>query len=104
MKKVVLVLLIAGTCLYISCSRKRSGKPIVLVFYKTAAFVHSSIPNGIAAIQKLGNENGFQVETTRNADMFNDDGLKKYAAVIFLNTTGDVLNYRQEAAFERYIQ
>jgi type 1 glutamine amidotransferase len=37
-------------------------------------------------------------------DWFNEDTLKNYSAVIFLNTTGDVLNYRQEAAFERYIQ
>ena len=36
--------------------------------------------------------------------MFTDDTLKKYATVIFLNTTGDVLNFRQEVAFERYIQ
>src|SRR5690606_21969184 len=32
------------------------------------------------------------------------DSLKKYSAVVFLNTTGDVLNAAQEAAFERYIQ
>jgi len=30
--------------------------------------------------------------------------LKKYSAVVFLNTTGDVLNHIQESAFERYIQ
>ena len=36
--------------------------------------------------------------------MFNDSTLKNYSAVIFLCTTGDVLNYLQEAAFERYIQ
>lgn len=104
MKKIFLLLLIATACVYVSCRKKRSGKPVVLVFYKTAGFVHSSIPNGIAAIQKLGNENGFNVDTTNNAANFNDDSLKKYAAVIFLSTTGDVLNFRQEAAFERYIQ
>jgi hypothetical protein len=31
----------------------------VLVFSKTAGFRHDSIPNGIAAIQQLGTENGF---------------------------------------------
>src|ERR1044071_3430452 len=96
MKKVLLLLLIASASIYISCSKKRSGKPLVLVFYKTAGFVHSSIPNGIAAIQKLGNENGFNVDTTNNAAFFNDDSLKRYAAVIFLSTTGDVLNFRSE--------
>ena len=88
----------------ISCSKKREGKPRVLVFSKTAGFVHASIGEGIAAVQKLGAANGFDVDTTKNAAYFQEDSLKKYAAVIFLNTTGNVLDYRQEAAFERYIQ
>lgn len=87
-----------------SCSDKRSGKPRVLVFSKTTGFNHESIPAGIAAIQKLGAENGFEVDTTMSADKFAEDTLKQYAAVVFLSTTGDVLNNYQEAAFERYIQ
>lgn len=67
-------------------------------------FKHASIPAGIAAIQKLGQENGFEVDTTKNAELFTEENLKKYAAVIFLSTTGDVLDYKQEAAMERYIQ
>lgn len=90
---------------FISCGKKRSGKPLVLVFTKTVGYVHESIPAGVAAIEKLGAENSFDVDTTSNADYFNnDDSLKKYAAVIFLSTTGNVLDTRQEAAFERYIQ
>src|SRR5947208_2646782 len=85
--------------LMVSCS-KRSGKPRVLVFSKTLGWHHTSIPNGIAAIQKLGNENNFDVDTTTDASYFNEDSLKNYAAVIFMSTTGDVLDYRQEAAFE----
>ena len=86
-----------------SCSR-RSGSPKVLIFSKTAGFYHNSIPNGIAAIQKLGKENGFEVDTTANAAMFTEDTLKQYSAVIFLSTTGDVLNHYQEADFRRYIE
>ena len=40
---------------------------------------------------KLGAENGFDADTTENADYFNED-TKKYAAVIFLNTTGNMLD------------
>ena len=87
-----------------SCSKKRSGAPKVLVFSKTEGYVHASIPTGIEAIQKLGSANGFEVDTTTNADLFNDDQLKEYSAIVFLSTTGNVLDYRQEAAFERYIQ
>lgn len=85
-------------------SQKTTGKPLVLVFSKTVGYFHHSIPNGIAAIQKLGQENGFDVDTTKNADYFTEGSLKKYAAVIFLNTTGDILDEKQQAAFEKYIQ
>ena len=104
MKKIFAFSLLAIVCLVTSCGKKRSGNPRLLVFSKTAGFRHSAIPNGIAAIQKLGSENGFDVDTTENATYFNDDSLKKYSAVIFLNTTGDVFNNSQEIAFERYIQ
>jgi cytochrome c len=78
--------------------------PRVLVFSKTKGFKHSSIPDGIAAIQKIGKENDFLVDTTKNAAYFTDDSLRHYQAVIFLSTTGNVLNAQQQLAFERYIQ
>ena len=105
MKNVFLILSAIMMLLHVSCSNnQREGKPRVLVFSKTVGFYHTSIPKGIEAIQKLGIENGFEVDTTKNAALFQEDSLEKYAAVIFLNTTGNVLDYRQEAAFERYIQ
>lgn len=78
--------------------------PRVLVFSKTKGWRHSSIPFAIAAIQKLGQENNFLVDTTKNAAYFTDDSLRNYQAVIFNCTTGNVLNQEQQAAFERYIQ
>ena len=104
MRRIHLSIVFALACLYFSCSNKRDEKPRVLVFSLTKGFHHESIPDGIAAIQKLGQENGFDVDTTTNPEMFNDSTLKKYSAVIFLSTTGNVLDYKQEAAFERYIQ
>lgn len=89
-----------------SCN-KRSGSPRLLVFTKTAGYHHASIATGANAIMKLGQENNFIVDTTSNAEMFNEDTLKKYAAVLFLSTTdtGDVLlNNYQENAFQRYIE
>ncbi|TDC56533.1 DUF1349 domain-containing protein [Micromonospora sp. KC207] len=76
----------------------------VLVFSKTAGFRHDSIPAGIAAIQKLGADNGFTVDATEDGGAFTDGNLAKYRAVIWLSTTGDVLAADQQAAFERYIQ
>ncbi len=90
-----------------ACSNKRPGKPRILVFSKTTGFRHSSIPAGQQAILKLGEANGFLVDTTEDARYFNEDSLDKYAAVVFLNTTDSkdsLLNHYQENAFERYIQ
>jgi type 1 glutamine amidotransferase len=74
------------------------------VFSKTAAFRHSCINTGKLALLKLGAENKFIVDTTEDASIFTGDNLKKYAAVVFLNTTGNVLNAEQEAAFEHFIR
>lgn len=105
MKKVFNALLLGFALIIVSCGgNKREGEPKVLVFSKTMGFKHASIPAGIAALQKMGQENGFAVDTTKNADMFTEDNLKQYSAVVFLSTTGNVLDQFQEAAFERYIQ
>src|SRR5215216_678384 len=80
------------------CKQSRSGNARVLVFAKTEGYHHTSIPAGMAAIQKLGAENKFDVDTTTDANIFQEDSLKKYSAIIFLNTTGNVLNQYQEVA------
>ena len=79
-------------------------KKKILVFYKTAGFHHDSIDEGIAAILKMGAAHQFDVDTTKNSALFSRENLKKYQAVVFLNTTGDVLNDEQQQAFEQFIQ
>ncbi|MHC2993776.1 Crp/Fnr family transcriptional regulator [Pontibacter sp. HJ8] len=76
----------------------------ILVFSKTTGFRHESIPHGKAALLKLGKEHQVQVDTTENAAYFIADSLRHYQAVVFLNTTKDVLNPQQQTAFETYIR
>ncbi|MFD2518328.1 ThuA domain-containing protein [Salinimicrobium flavum] len=78
-------------------------KDRILVFTKTDGFVHESIPAGKVALMQAGREAGFEVDTTSDASEFRDN-LKKYEVVVFLNTTGNVLNERQQSAFEKFIQ
>lgn len=87
-----------------SQSSKTGAQPKVLVFTKTKGFYHQSIPAGKAALQQLGKENNFSVDTTANAAFFTEESLKPYSAIIFLNTTMDVLDTDQQAAFQKYIQ
>jgi cytochrome c len=88
----------------LSTERDPDARFRILVFSKTAAFRHSSIDEGVTAIRKLGAENNFQVDASEEASLFTDENLALYDAVVFLSTTGDVLNEEQQAAFERYIQ
>mgnify|MGYP001603629551 FL=1 len=104
MKQKLAIVLTPFLILILFACNQRSGKPRVLVFTKTAGYHHSSIPVGVAAIQKLGSENGFDVDTTSDAAMFTDDTLKKYSALIFLSTTGPLFNTNQEISLQRYIE
>lgn len=76
----------------------------VLVFSKTSGFRHESIPAGIDLVTQLGAKHGFAVDSTEEAGWFSDQILDQYAAVVWLNTTHDVLSSAQESAFRRYIE
>ena len=76
----------------------------VLVFSKTGGFRHDSIPQGIAAIQALGTANGFTVVATEDATAFTAANLATFDVVVFMSTTGEILNDAQQAAFEGYIK
>ncbi len=76
----------------------------ILVFSKTAGFRHDSIATGIETIKSLGEKEGYTVAATEDAAIFSDASLRNYQVVVFLNTTGDILNDVQQAAFERFIR
>jgi type 1 glutamine amidotransferase len=76
----------------------------VLVFSKTAEFRHVSIGDGVRAIEAIGKQHGWNVIATEDSSRFTDNTLASIDVVVFLMTTGDVLDDAQQAAFERFIQ
>ena len=76
----------------------------ILVFSKTEGYRHASIEAGKTAFKKMAAEKGFTVDFSEDATKFTTANLKQYNAVVFLSTTGDVLNDMQQQEFERYIQ
>lgn len=76
----------------------------ILVFSKTLGWRHDSIPEGIATFEKMAAAEKFSIVATEDSSIFNDTDLKQFNAIVFLNTTLDVLDKNQEAAMERYIQ
>ena len=88
--------------LLFSCGEENKTK--VLLFSKTKEYRHESIEEGKSAFLKIANDKGIVVDTTEDASAFTEENLKKYKAVVFLCTTGNVLDQYQQAAFKRFIQ
>ena len=103
MNKILLSSLLAIMFLGCGCQPQRDEVKL-LVFTKTVGYRHQSIDAGKKAILNLAAERGWNVDTTEQAAVFEESRLSQYSAVIFLNTTQDVLNIAQQRDFERYIQ
>lgn len=86
-----------------SAGTRDGPPPRLLVFTKTAGFRHESIPDGIRAVRGIG-AGRFEVDATEDPAAFTDENLKRYRAVVWLSTTGDVLDDEQQRAFERFIR
>lgn len=101
----LLVLLLVGTGAYWHFfGPEPEYEDKLLVFSKTDGFRHESIEPGIEAVKRLGRKQKFSVVATEDPSVFNPNSLSAFKAVMFLSTTGDVLDARQQEALERYIQ
>lgn len=76
----------------------------VLVFTKTTGFRHKSIPKGVETVKRILQSEGIVAVHTEDADYFCADSLHQFGAVIFLSTTGNILNDEQKAAFQQFIR
>ena len=75
----------------------------VLVFSKTEAFRHSSITKGKEFFLDMGKKNNWHVTFSENTELFLYDGLADFDAVVFLNTTGDILNDSQQESLKEFL-
>lgn len=78
--------------------------PKVLVFSRTLGYRHESIAAGLSAVRALGNARGWQTDASEAATTFTDPGLSGFNVLLFLNTTGDVLDDAQQGAMQRFIE
>jgi uncharacterized protein len=81
----------------------RSRPPRLLVFSRTTGFRHMSIEVGVETVKQLGDEHGFAVEATEDQNVFTDRKLRGVDAVLFLNTTGNVLDPSGRRALRRFL-
>jgi type 1 glutamine amidotransferase len=76
----------------------------VFVFTRTAGYRHGSIAAGVSCLRKLGREHGFLVAHGEDPAAFNPHDLAKFGAVVFLNTSGNVLAGSQQEALQAFIR
>jgi cytochrome c len=103
-RRAVAISLLAALVSVPSAAPQREEGPRVLVFSKTAGFRHASIPAAVRAVRTLAAGSGLGVDATEDPAAFSDSNLRRYRAVVFLMTTGDVLDPAQQTAFERFIR
>lgn len=75
----------------------------ILAFSKTAAFRHDSIAPATAALAEIAAKHSATFESTEDADVLITK-LPHARVVVFLMTTGDVLNDAQQTELERYMR
>lgn len=82
-----------------------TDKPAILLFSKTTGFRHGeSIEASKPVIANLAAKNNWFVYETEEGGVFNEAQLAKFSAVIFNNSTGDVINDDQKRALEKYVE
>ncbi|KAF5382068.1 hypothetical protein D9615_004287 [Tricholomella constricta] len=75
----------------------------VLIYSATTGFRHDSIPTAIAALKAKGASISVEFDATEDVKQFTDTVLAGYDAVLFLSTTGDVLDDTGKTAFQKYL-
>ncbi len=79
----------------------------VLLYTKSETYPwrHDSISNGVEMFKELSRANQFGLTWTDDAEIFNDhERLNSMDVVVFMNTSGDILDDEQKEAFQEYIR
>ena len=99
------VLFIMGVILFLAfgCSGGPETRS-VLVFSKTEGYRHASIEDGQEMFRQLAAEEKFTVDFSEDASIFTQEQLAKYNVIVFLSTTGDILDPAQQRQLERFME
>jgi len=88
---------LALVVLLVGCSSQKN----LVVFSKTSGYRHESIPNGIVALQKIGDDLGYRVIATEtSSDLIKLD----YDVLVFLSPTLDVLNENEQEHLRKFVE
>ncbi|KAJ7039576.1 trehalose utilization-domain-containing protein [Mycena alexandri] len=88
-------------CYY--ASTVSSSQARVLVYTATLGFRHDSIPTAVEALNNQTATINVAFDHTEDQTQFNDQNLAKYDAIMFVSTTGEVLDDSGKTAFQNYL-
>lgn len=101
---IILGLSLAGSPAEKATAQPSASSDSLLIFTKTEGYRHASIPVGVSTLEKIASENDLTPFHSEDANYFHPDSLAKFKAVVFLNTTGDILTSSQQKAFQQFIR
>jgi type 1 glutamine amidotransferase len=96
--------IIALTFLLAASTPVRAEQFNVFLFTKTDGWHHKSINAAVTAMEKLSEKHHFSMEWHEDAARINEENLKQFDVVVFMLTTGDILNDEQKRALEKFVQ
>jgi type 1 glutamine amidotransferase len=88
----------------LSAAGPAAAGPAILIFTRANGYKHDSIPAATAALTAIARQEGWEATVSDDPGVFDPEGLKRYAAVVWNNTSGTVLDARQAEAFRRYVE
>jgi cytochrome c len=74
------------------------------VYTRTVGYRHESTEMAVTALERAARERGWALDATEDPTTFADVRLAGYDAVVFLSTSGNVLEGGQRDAFERFVR
>ncbi|MHC2992696.1 carbohydrate-binding protein [Pontibacter sp. HJ8] len=86
---------------FVGCSGEKESR--VLIFSKNPLEQQTNA-EAAAALAAYVQQQGIAVDTTTNSAYLAEDSLMRYGTVVFLNTSRDVLETRQQNEIERFVQ
>ena len=104
MKSIKIFLIILGAQFILSFSVSAQKQFKALLIPTTNGWRHESVHAGVLAIQQLAVKNFFDVVYFDDPGSFNDKNLAQFQVIIFLNTTGNILDSAQQRVMERFIR
>ncbi|EGN99081.1 hypothetical protein SERLA73DRAFT_181885 [Serpula lacrymans var. lacrymans S7.3] len=88
---------------FVFYSLAQQGSARILIYSATKGFRHDSIPTAIQALKMKGSSINVVFDNTEDETQFNGQVLAQYDALLFLDTTGQVLDDSGTAALQNYL-